>query len=246
MRIIGASGIRVPSRPSTNHIGTPRWGLCSKAWTSRSIWLGSRLNSLLRGLWRPVGGLTQPKAPPPTLPRTRTKIRSGLCRPPGVANIPISHFAIISSTRFGLLLNPRSFPSRRRIRFLSPVDGLRVFKIGNAERTCMQTSQCRPGTPSARFGPDYERPEATTDCQNITNKQEPDPISRARTLHSSSFSLATRTTNKDNLATTKEPQFHPAAAAVGLRRQYEPTERSGAERPAQTKSEKGGRRGTGL
>lgn len=53
MRIIGASDIRVPSGPSTNHIRTPRWGPCSKAWTSRPIWLGSRLNSLLRGLWRP-------------------------------------------------------------------------------------------------------------------------------------------------------------------------------------------------
>lgn len=197
MRIIGASDIRVPSSPSTNHLEMPHWGLCSKAWTSRPIWLGSRLNSLLRGLWRPRSEVSL--SPEDHLhPRTSHKdqvevVLARCCHP------RFSHFAIISSARLV------SFPPAQllfsTLHSLSSLVGDDVFsRLETPSRVACERISAAQGPLPLVSAP-------------ITNAQRP-PIARIsqpskirtrfleQTLHFSPFSLATRT--RDDLTTTKQ------------------------------------------
>ena len=198
MRIIGASDIRVPSGPSTNHIGMPRWGPCSKAWTSRPIWLGSRLNSLLRGLWRPRRRSHSAQRTTHALAQRSGRGCAGLVLP-SCCHPPFSHFVIISAARFGLLSTHTAPLLDVALAFI-PCRRLRGFETGNAEPSRMQTYQRRPGTPSARFGPDYECPEAH---HRLPKLSQPSKIQirflEQRHCSSRLFVLQQRTASRDDL-----------------------------------------------
>ncbi|KAH6854133.1 hypothetical protein B0I37DRAFT_22710 [Chaetomium sp. MPI-CAGE-AT-0009] len=174
---IGASDIRVPSRAVHQSCSGRPAVVCAPK-PGPAAQSGSAAGSIpcFAVSDAPFGGLTQPRAPPPT----HSHKDQGLVQAAaGCCQHPISHFAIISSARFWSHFQPTQPPPLSTSHSLSSPVGDCVFRDWKRRADLHANVSVSPRDPFRLFRPRLRMPrtEATTDCQNTTTKQHSDPVS---------------------------------------------------------------------